>query len=613
MSAVLAEIAPIVGTPRDRLARVRGAMREAGVAALLVPTGDPHLSEFPSEHWRARQWLSGFSGTVGTLVVGLDRAALFADGRYWVQAEEQLTGSGIELVRIPVGPSSAHVQWLVEHLSTGQRVAVDARSLSLNAALELKRRLHAAGIALETGFDLVGETWGTQRPPLPMAAIYEHAKPWAPVGRADKLETLRNAMRELGASHHFISTLDDIAWLTNLRGSDVPCNPVFSAHLLVEPQAATLFVTPEKLDAALQQDLAANGVAVQPYAEAGASLATLPAEAVLLIDPARCSLGLLQHVPAGVRQVQACNPSTLMKSRKSSAEARHVREAMIEDGAAMCEFYAAFEASLARGERWDEMRVHEELSAERARRAGFMDLSFHTIVAFKAHGALPHYVATPQSNAQIVGNGLLLIDSGGQYLGGTTDVTRVWPIGRITDAMRRDFTLVLKGMMNLSRARFPRGTPGPMLDALARAPLWAQGLDYDHGTGHGVGYFLHVHEGPHTISRVQADPSMAFEPGMITSIEPGIYRPGQWGIRIENLALAQPAPPLENGQFGEMLEFETLTLCPIDARCVLPSLLSADELAWLNDYHRKVRERLLPKLSAKAAQWLIARTVATGR
>jgi Xaa-Pro aminopeptidase len=303
--------------------------------------------------------------------------------------------------------------------------------------------------------------------------------------------------------------------------------------------------------------------------------------------------------------VEATNPSTLAKSRKTVDEAAHVREAMAEDGAAMCEFYAWFEAALARAEPMTELTVDERLSAARARRSGFVGLSFPVIAGFNANGAMPHYRATPASHARIEGDGLLLIDSGGQYLGGTTDITRVWPIGTVSAEMKRDYTLVLKGTLNLSRARFPHGTPSPMLDALARAPLWAEHLEFGHGTGHGVGYFLNVHEGPQSISKAVPTPDMAMQPGMITSIEPGLYRPGRWGVRIENLVLNVSAGESE---FGEFLAFETLTLCPIDTRCIDRSLLRDDEVAWLNAYHGTVRERLAPRVSGDALAWLMQRT-----
>ena len=597
---------------RLRIERVRDALKRHGLAAVLVPSSDPHLSEYLPERWQGRQWLSGFTGSMGTLVVTLDTALVFADSRYWVQAEAELAGTGTELVRIPTGTSTQHVDWLAAHVPRGASVGVDGSVLGLGAAQHLRKALDAAGIALRTDFDALAEVW-PDRPGLPTAPVYEHRAPHATLGRAEKLAAVRAAMARRGASHHFVSTVDDIAWLFNLRGADVGFNPVFLAHALVDSERVRLFVGAGKIDDALQATLAADGVVLAAYDAAAAALQALPAGAVLLLDPQRVTFGLRSRV--GVAVVEAINPSTLLKSRKSDADAAHVREAMAEDGAAMCEFYAAFEAALADPARAlgnsapiTELTVDEWLSAARARRPGFVGLSFNTIAAFNANGAMPHYHATPDSHATIAGDGLLLIDSGGQYVGGTTDITRVWPIGRVSDDQRRDYTRVLKGTMALSRTRFPRGTLSPMLDAIARAPLWEHGLDFGHGTGHGVGYFLNVHEGPQTISRAIPDPNMAMEPGMITSIEPGLYRPGRWGIRIENLVLNVPAASAAGSEFGEFLEFETLTLCPIDTRCIDRTLLRPDEVDWLNAYHATVRERLAPKVDGAARDWLFERT-----
>ena len=598
---------------RMLLAQLREELARHGVHALLVPSSDPHLSEYLPGRWQAREWLSGFTGSMGTLLVGAERAALFADSRYWVQAEAQLAGSGIELVRIGSAASTAHLDWLVAQVPRGGVVAVDGQVLGLAAAQALKSRLDAAGIELRTAPDLLDAIW-PDRPALPAQPVYAHRPPQAPSPRAAKLALVREAMARQGATHHFVSTVDDIAWLTNLRGSDVDYNPVFLAHLLLGLNGARLFVGEGKVDAALREELAADGITLAPYAQAAAALAALGAGDVLLIDPKRVTLGFREQVNPACRVIEAINPSTLLKSRKTEAEAGFVREAMLEDGAAMCEFYAWFEAALARGERITELTVDEQLTAARARRGGFVGLSFSTIAAWRANGAMPHYRATPESHAVIEANGeeggLLLIDSGAQYLGGTTDITRVWPIGHVTAAMRRDYTLVLKGTMALSRTRFPRGTLSPMLDAIARAPLWAEGLDFGHGTGHGVGYFLNVHEGPQSISRSLPDAHMAMEPGMITSIEPGVYRPGQWGVRIENLVLNVPAATPEGNTFAEMLEFETLTLCPIATDCLERSLLRQDEVDWLDAYHAKVLERLAPKLAGDALAWLERRCLA---
>jgi Xaa-Pro aminopeptidase len=604
---------------RQRIEKVRDALERQGLAAVLVPSSDPHLSEYLPERWQGRQWLSGFTGSMGTLVVTLDTAAVFADSRYWVQADAELAGSGTELVKIATGNSTQHVEWLAAQVPAGATVGVDGSVLGLAAAQLLAATLTQAGVLLRTDFDALAEVW-PERPDLPAAKVYEHLAPHAPLARAAKLAMVREAMARHGATHHFISTVDDIAWLFNLRGADVNFNPVFLAHALLDAAGVTLFVGGGKVAADLQATLAQDGVRLAPYADAAAALAALagfPTDAVLLIDPRRVTFGLRANV--SVRVVEAINPSTLLKSRKTAAEAAHVREAMAQDGAAMCEFYAWFEAALGQ-ERITELTVDEKLSAARAKRPGFVGLSFNTIAAFNPNGAMPHYHATPESHAVIETKpgegGLLLIDSGGQYLGGTTDITRVWPIGSITPEHRRDYTLVLKGTLALSRTRFPRGTLSPMLDAIARAPLWEHGLDYGHGTGHGVGYFLNVHEGPQSISKAVPEPHMAMEPGMITSIEPGLYRPGRWGIRIENLVLNVPANSataggvVASGEFGEFLEFETLTLCPIDTRCIERSLLRQDEIDWLNAYHATVRARLAPLVDGAALAWLIERTQA---
>ena len=590
----------------QRIASAQSTLTELGLAACLVPSSDPHLSEYLPARWQGREWLSGFTGSMGTLVVTQSRAALFADSRYWTQAETELAHTGIELVKIDTGASTHHVQWLAQNTGNGQVVGVDGAVLGLAAAQQLRDVLAKVGATLRTDVDLFAHIW-PDRASLPVAPVYEHDAAFASAPRSAKLTQVRAAMAQAGASHHFVSTVDDIAWLLNLRGSDVSYNPVFLAHALITANGATLFVANGKVSAELATRLQEDGVAVQDYPLAGPALAALPAGAVLLLDPRRVTLGLRESAPAAVKVVEAINPSTLLKSRKNATEAAHVRAAMEQDGAAMCNFYAWFEAALGK-ERITELTIDERLTAERAKRAGFVGLSFNTIAGFNANGAMPHYRATPESHAVIDGNGLLLIDSGGQYPGGTTDITRVWPIGTPSAAQKRDYTLVLKGTIGLSRARFPLGTLSPMLDALARAPLWEHGMDYGHGTGHGVGYFLNVHEGPQSISKAIPDANMAMQPGMITSIEPGLYRAGQWGVRIENLVLNVAAKTGE--QFGEFLEFETLTLCPIDTRCIDKSLMRADEIDWLNAYHATVRARLSPLVSGTALDWLMQRTEA---
>ena len=593
---------------------MRDAMRDAGVSALLVPSSDPHLSEYLPGRWQARQWLSGFTGSMATLVITHDEAALFADSRYWTQAEAELAGSAIELVRIPTGSATHHLDWLAARLAAGAVVAVDGDVLGLAAADALRRAVEAGGAKLRTDIDLLQAAW-PDRPDLPAAPVWEHRAPHAILSRAAKLEQVRQAMAAHGATHHLVSTLDDIAWLFNLRGADVSYNPVFLAHALIDAGRAVLFVGSGKVSPDLAQALRQDGVELAGYMSIGDALAALPPTATVLLDPRRVTLGLRERIAAHARVVEAINPSTLAKSRKSEPEIEQIRTTMAHDGAALCEFYAWFEAALAdpaqRG-RITELTVDRELLACRSRRPGFIGPSFSTIAGFGANGAMPHYRATEQSHAVIdVADGpgtLLLIDSGGQYLGGTTDITRVWPIGEPTAAQRRDYTLVLKGTLALSRTRFPRGTLSPMLDAIARAPLWQHGLDFGHGTGHGVGYCLNVHEGPQSISRATPEPAMAMQPGMVTSIEPGVYRPGQWGVRIENLVVNVATDMPDVADFGEFLEFETLTLCPIDTHCLDLSLLRADEIDWLDRYHATVRERIAPLVDGAALEWLLRRT-----
>ncbi len=592
-----------------RLAQLRSAMARAGIDAFVVPSSDPHLSEYLPGHWKGREWLSGFTGSVGTFIATANFAGVWTDGRYWTQAETELAGSEIALMKIPGAASQMHMDWLAANLTSGQTVAVDARVLGLAGARLLSDALSAKGIALRTDIDLLDEVW-QDRPALPADPVFEHLPPYATMSRADKLAATRAAMEHHGTGFHFISTLDDIAYLFNLRGADVSFNPVFLAHALIGRADATLFVGEGKVPAEVRARLESDGVHLAPYANAATALSALPDGATLLLDPRRVTAGMRAAVAQGVSVVEAINPTTFAKSRKLDSEAVNVRAAMEQDGAALCEFFSWLEAELANPGRapLDEVAIDTHITAARSRRPNFISPSFSTIAGFNSNGAIMHYRAAQETCATIEGDGLLLIDSGGQYLGGTTDITRVIPVGTPSEAQKRDYTLVLKGLINLSATRFPRGTRSPMLDAIARAPIWAAGIDYGHGTGHGVGYFLNVHEGPQTISpAVPPEPHTAMEPGMITSIEPGIYRPGRWGIRIENLVLNRV---VDTTEFGEYLGFETLTLCPIDTRPLDRSLLREDEIAWLNAYHATVRARLEPIVAGAARDWLIERTEA---
>ncbi|HEX7349162.1 MAG TPA: aminopeptidase P family protein, partial [Rhodanobacteraceae bacterium] len=601
----------------ERIAALRSAMQQRGIAACIVPTADPHASEYLPAHWTARRWLSGFTGSAGTLIVTPDFAGLWTDSRYFSQAERQLDGSGITLMKLNTPHTPEHVAWLAAHVAAGDKVACAADMLSLAAERHLREQLAPHGAALVED-DLPATLWN-DRPALPHAAIYEHPLDYAIHSRADKLAAVRAAMHDAGASHHIVSALDEIAWVLNLRGTDVEYNPVFLAHLLIDADGATLFVELSKLDGSSPPPLAgegqgegknassnhetssqispppqpspvneggsliaqlqADGVRIAPYDAVSDALAKLPGDATLLLATAQISAALAHAIPTHVTVIEAAGPITAAKAIKGTAEMNHVREAMRRDGVALVRGARWVDDAMRAGQPLTELDIDSKLRALRAAQPGFVSESFSTIAAYGPNAAMPHYSATPEMFSALQPKGMLLIDSGAQYLGGTTDITRMWALGPTTAEERRDVTLVLKGVIALSRAKFPRGASGQQIDALARAPIWAAGVDYGHGTGHGVGYCLNVHEGPQSIRPPRSGQHLeAMDTGMITSIEPGIYKPGRHGVRVENLAATVSAGA---GEFGEFLQFETLTLCPIDTRLVDASLLDASEIAWL--------------------------------
>ncbi|MCM2131357.1 aminopeptidase P family protein [Larsenimonas rhizosphaerae] len=597
-----------LSSPADRLQALRQAMSDHGLDGWWQPSSDPHLSEYLPGYWQGREWLSGFTGSVGLLTVTQDSAGLWVDSRYWVQAAQQLEGSGIELKKWTPSEATAPMQWLAEHLPTGSTVGADGDVLALKTARRLKEVLGNHQLSLDTSRDLLSAIW-THRPALPDAPVTAYAGGWSNEPASARLADLRHAMKDVGAEVHFLSSLDDIAWLTQLRGSDVDYNPVFLAHMIVTADQATLFINSARLDGALTTALEQEGIAIAPYETAATAVAALDPHLPILLDPARVTLLLAGELSDDTPLIEQIQPTTRAKACKSENDLAHIRDTMEEDGVALCEFFGWLDEALAAGTEVTELTIDEVLTGERAKRPYFVSPSFPTIAGFNANGALPHYRATQEQHSSITGgDGLLLIDSGGQYLGGTTDITRMVPVGHVSTEQRDDVTRVLKGTIALSRIHFPRHIPAPQLDAIARAPLWQEGLDYGHGTGHGVGYFLNVHEGPQVISwQAGSDSTTAMEPGMITSIEPGLYREGQWGIRIENLVANRSSNPSD---FGEFLYFETLTLCPIDTRLINPLLLNDDERTWLNTYHREVYERLSARrLSDRALTWLQQRTL----
>ncbi|MGO2672981.1 MAG: aminopeptidase P family protein [Psychrobacter celer] len=597
----------------DRIASLRERMAAQDLTAIIVPSADPHLSEYLPEYWQARLWLSGFTGSVGTLVVTADFAGLWTDSRYWVHAAAQLKGTGISLEKLAPGQPN-HIDWLATHLAEGDSVAVDGNVLSIAEQDKLLDAFDVNDITLITERDVLTEIW-TDRPALPSAKLYQHDAQFVAQSATDKLAAVRSGMQEAGATHHLLSSLDDIAWLTNLRGSDVDYNPVFLAHMLISADSATLFVDNSKVSSDIAKALEDSGITLADYDAVQDALSALTPEDLLLLDPNKVAVGTLSKMADDVGFIEQIAPSTLLKSVKSDADIEHVREAMRQDGAALCEFFATFEQRLADGERLSELDVDSMLIEVRSQQPHYVSPSFPTIAGFNENGALPHYRATPEKFSYLDvaegEGGLLLIDSGAQYQNGTTDITRVVGIGQVSDEHKRDFTTVLKAHIALARASFPDGIASPLIDAICRAPLWQAQMDYGHGTGHGVGYFLNVHEGPQVIAYSASTPKeRAMKAGMISSNEPGLYREGKWGIRIENLVVNNPVASPTESEFGEFLHFETVTYCPIDTRLLDKSLLDQVEVEWLNDYHRQVYAELKDRVAGAALDWLTERTQA---
>lgn len=596
---------------QSRLTALQKQMAKEKVQAWLILSSDPHLSEYLPEHWKLREAFSGFTGSAGSLLVLKDRAYLWADSRYWVQAASELEDSGITLMKLGDSATPSYTEFLQETLPEKSHVAVLGDTISVENFVELYEALDEYGITLTTEYDPFSIIM-SDRAALPCEMLYLHDPQFVSEKINSKISKIRAAMAAQDADVHFVSTLDDIAWITNLRGRDVSYNPVFLAFLMITPSTVTLFIDESKIDQTVKKYLTDNKVTVFPYDAFYEELMNIPEDKVVMIDEKRTTYAALEAIDEECEVLYLPNPSTLFKAQKSDADLQNIQEAMREDGAAMAHFYTEFEARLAKGETLTELDVADMLQAERAKRPYFVDLSFDTIAGFNPNGALPHYRATEYSHAELQGDGLLLIDSGAQYQNGTTDITRVIPLGTPTEAHKRDFTIVLKSLIAMSETIFPENIPMPMLDAIARRPLWENHLDYGHGTGHGVGYFMNVHEGPHVLSySATPNPQMNVKKGMITSIEPGLYREGQWGIRIENLVAAMPIKSQKEQDFGTFMHFETLTLFPIDTRLMDLSLLDAKEIAWVNRYHERVYNELSPKISdASVLEWLKTRTTA---
>lgn len=595
-------------SPANKLENLRTIMKKYQQDAFIAMSADPHMSEYLPDYWKIRQWLTGFTGSVGTIVVTQNFAGLWVDGRYWVQAEQQLENTGYVLQKQTHDPASTHLAWLSQHLAKDAKISVNGNTISTQQYSALSALAIEHNFVIQTDLDLIDEIW-TERPALPLQPIWQMADDLNAQTRLEKITAIRHKLIQKKATGHFISALDDIAWILNCRGRDVEYNPVFLAHLYIDHSRTVLFIDDAKLSTEMQQRFALDNIEILAYNASIKFLLELKQQNIL-IDPAKVSISSAQAIEQQSHLVQDINPSSLFKSRKHPSEIAHVRSAMTKDGVALCHFFHWLDNALADKESINELTIDEKITAYRAQQDGFIGLSFSTIAGFNANGALPHYRATEESFSAISGDGLLLIDSGAQYDEGTTDITRVVPIGTASVEQMRDYTLVLKCHIALAQTVFPEGIASPLLDSITRQTLWKYGLDYRHGTGHGVGYALNVHEGPQVISYyAPVTPSTKMHEGMITSNEPGLYHQGKYGIRIENLVVNK-IKHFEDTTYGQFLEFETLTLCPINLTCIVLDLLSHDEKTWLNQYHQTVKQRLSPYLHGDVLNWLIKNTQA---
>ena len=585
-----------------RLAALRDEMRREHLSAFIFPSSDPHNSEYVPPRWEGRKWISGFDGSAGTAVVTLHSAALWTDSRYFLAAEEQLAGTEFQLMRERMEGTPGIAEWIAAELSDADstEIGVDGMCMTYADVSDLKTELkHNGGITVRTNLDILDRVW-TDRPSVPLNPVRIQPLEYAGESCRDKLGRIRSSLLRRGACGMLMTQLDDIAWTLNFRGTDVHCTPVFVAWLIVAEEVAVLYIKDEKLSPEVIDYLHAEGVAVDDYDNIIDALNSYDGY-TLLIDPATTNYTLSQ-LRGNFNLVSAPSPVPEMKAVKNEVECNGFRNAMLRDGVAMVKFLKWLEEAVPRGGE-TELSVSAKLRQLRAEQPLFMDESFDTIAGYEEHGAIVHYEPSPESDVALHPEGFLLLDSGAQYLDGTTDITRTIQLGAVTDLHRRVYTLVLKGHLSLQNLCFPRGAAGTQLDAVARVAMWRDGMNFMHGTGHGVGSYLSVHEGPHQI-RQEYRPAPMLE-GMTVTDEPGLYLAGKFGVRIENTLLTVPYLTTE---FGSFLRFEPLTLCPIDTRPIVVDMLSAEELAVLNAYHQMVYERLSPMLDAEHRAWLAAKT-----
>ena len=580
-----------------RLNALREEMGKAGITAFIIPGTDPHQSEYYATHWAARTWITGFNGSAGTAVVTTNQAGLWTDSRYFLQAAQQLEGSGFDLFKEGLPDTPTIEQWLLTTLPQGATIAIDGTLFGATKAAAMKQNFERHGFRFVSDFTPFDTIWN-ERPSIPKNKIFIHEEKYSGESITAKMGRIMEQVHREDAEALLLAALDEIAWAFNIRGTDVECNPVVICYAYIDDSRRILFIDNDKIDETAHRYLQQNGVEILPYGNIFDFVEALPADKRVFVDSNKINYTLLNKMRAV--PVTGQSPIALLKSVKNETQLAGTREAMIRDGVALVRFFRWLDQNIDSGQ-----TVAEKLREFRSQQSLYVGESFATIAGFNAHGAIVHYSATPESNVTLTRDGFLLIDSGAQYLDGTTDITRTVSLGNLTPRQKRDFTLVMKGHIALATCHYPQGTRGAQLDALARHFLWDDHLNYLHGTGHGVGHFLNVHEGPQNI-RLEENPTPLM-PGMITSNEPGLYRTGEYGIRCENLVLTVDD---EQNEFGTFYRFETLTLFPFDTEALDLSIMSEKEIEWLNSYHEMVYDRLSPMLNADEQQWLRHKTSA---
>ena len=581
----------------DKIQLLREHMKKNGLDAYIIPSSDPHLSEYVADHWKARAWISGFTGSAGTFVAAMDESGLWTDGRYFIQAEKQLAGSEIKLYKMGNHGVPSYTEWIAEKLKNGDCVGFNGRTVSVFDFREMERKLSAKGIRIDKSHDLVGSIWDN-RPQIPSDMIFCHDIKYTGMSAKEKIEKVREEMKKVNAENYLISSLDDIAWLFNIRGGDVPYICVTIAYALISMDRAYLFINPAKVADDVMKTLNDNKVEVLDYDAVREKIEKLDNKQSIAFDIKRTNCWLYDAIPSGCAKVEVDEITAALKAVKNETEIENIKRCQISDGVAMVKFLLWLDKNIGRRE-ISEITVSDKLKQLRFQQPDNIGSSFETIAGYKDHGAIMHYSAAEDSKYMLEDKGMMVLDSGGQYLNGTTDITRTIVFNEISEEEKTDFTLVLKAHIALASAKFLYGATGSNLDVLARKPLWELGLDYKCGTGHGVGYCLSVHEGPQSFS---PRPNKAkLEKGMIITIEPGIYREGKHGVRTENMVLVVED---EKTEFGQFMRFEPLTLCPVSLKGINPDMLTEQEKEWLNTYHKKVLETLSPYLNAEEKAWL---------